>query len=83
MRQALRCRFCEEPYCATRDEADVRGVMRRVAVGNYTGAINRWNSQPADEEQQEIFEAQCIRTLEGDEPVAIREVVSFLMEKGV
>ena len=83
MRQALRCRFCENPTCADPEEADVRGVMRRAAVSNYHGAAKRWNELPADEDQQAVFEDRCIRALEGDEPVAIREIVSFLMANPV
>ena len=38
MREASRCQYCEKPECSTNTEWDIRGIMRRVAVGNFTGA---------------------------------------------
>ena len=35
MRSAMRCRFCENPSCTKRDPTDIRGIMRRTAVGNF------------------------------------------------
>ncbi|NLC85066.1 MAG: hypothetical protein GX749_08330, partial [Ruminococcaceae bacterium] len=79
MRQARRCRMCEKPFCAPVDKLDVRGIMRRVAVGNFFGALKRWQQQPVAENKLTEFEANCILGIEGEEPVAIREVLSYLI----
>jgi len=79
MREAMRCRFCEHPSCTGGGEsADVRGIMRRVAVGNFTGAKKLWSLSKADIAMTEKYESGCICSLEKGEPVKIREVVSFL-----
>lgn len=42
MHKALSCRLCEQPTCTRPTTMDVRGIMRRVAVGNYKGAYKAW-----------------------------------------
>lgn len=79
MHQAMRCRFCEYPTCARRQEADIGGIMRRVAVGNFVGAAKLLDV--INSRQKFNFndcEGGCILRREGKDPVAIREVVSFL-----
>ncbi|HNX14603.1 MAG TPA: FAD-dependent oxidoreductase [Oscillospiraceae bacterium] len=78
MRKALRCRFCEKPFCAPRAETDVRGIMRRVAAGNFAGAKKVWRGMPADESALKAYEDNCVLAQETGEPVRIREVISFL-----
>jgi prolycopene isomerase len=36
MREASRCQYCEEPQCSANTDWDIRGIMRRVTVGNFT-----------------------------------------------
>jgi prolycopene isomerase len=38
MREASRCQYCENPQCSTNTAWDIRGITRRVAVGNFAGA---------------------------------------------
>jgi len=38
MLKASRCQYCEHPTCNEGVELDVRGIMRRVTVGNFVGA---------------------------------------------
>jgi prolycopene isomerase len=40
MRQAMRCRLCEHPSCCLGKKTDIRGIMRRMAVGNFMGPEN-------------------------------------------
>lgn len=80
MRQALRCRLCEHPSCTKGEAADVRGIMRRVAVGNFTGAKKCWSKAPVSLSTLEQYEKRCICALEKGNAVHIREVVSFLNE---
>ena len=78
MREALRCRFCERPGCTNDQATDVRGIMRRVAVGNFTGAKKRWGESPADPAALEQYEQRCIWAAEDGAAVKIRDVVAFL-----
>ncbi|MGI6157629.1 MAG: phytoene desaturase family protein [Saccharofermentanales bacterium] len=81
-RAAMRCRFCEHPTCARRDVTDVGGITRRVAVGNMVGARRCWDDGAVDRATLASYEARCIRAAEGDEPVAIREIVDYLETRG-
>jgi prolycopene isomerase len=38
MRKASVCQFCEHPACMNSIDLDVRGIMRRISVGNFAGA---------------------------------------------
>lgn len=76
MAQAMRCRFCEHPTC-TRDR-DIRGIMRRVAVGNFSGAKKIWSRNPADPETLANDESRCIRKTSEGLPVEISAVIQFL-----
>jgi len=78
MRSAMRCRFCEYPSCTRLETTDIRGVMRRVAVGNFTGARKAWAKAPVDEAKLAEYEANCICGREEDAPVEISKVIAFL-----
>ncbi len=78
MRQALRCRMCEHPSCTQREHTDIRGIMRRVAVGNFVGAKKCWLKDPTDSLALERYESNCICARENGSPVPIREVISYL-----
>ena len=78
MRQAMRCRICEHPSCTKGDTTDIRGIMRRVSVGNFTGAKKRWKETYTNLHTLEHYEACCIYTLEKVEAVKIRDVVAFI-----
>lgn len=79
MLKALRCRFCEHPSCTKGIGTDIRGIMRRVGVGNFTGAKKCWLKAPVDQDALVSFENNCICTIESGNPVSIREVISYLM----
>ncbi len=78
MLAALRCRRCERPSCTGEEPTDVRGVMRRVAVGNFAGARKRWLQCPAGPEALARYEADCVCAREGGRAVAIRDVAAWL-----
>ncbi len=80
MLKAIRCRLCEQPTCVPDRSTDVRGIMRRVAVGNFVGAKRCWHSSPVELEKLDQFESNCIWSLEGEEPVQIKDVISYLVE---
>lgn len=81
MRMAMRCRFCEFPSCTRLISTDVRGIMRRVAVGNFAGARKRWQQRPVDEAALAQFEANCICAREEGRAVEIRQVIAYLNEE--
>ncbi len=78
MRLARQCRFCEKPSCTNGSSTDVRGMMRRVASGNFVGAKKAWLKAPVDIAKLKTFEEKCICTVEDGQSVAIREVVSYV-----
>lgn len=80
MRLAKQCRFCEQPSCTKNAATDVRGIMRRVAAGNFVGAKKCWQKAPVDLATLEVFERNCICAVEEGESIAIKEVVSYLNE---
>ena len=81
MRAAMRCRFCENPSCCGKDGADIPGILRRVAVGNFAGAKKRFAAHPADGTTLKRYESCCIRVAEGGEGVAISRVIRALTEE--
>ena len=81
LRQAMRCRFCENPTCSAGSGTDIPGIMRRVAVGNFVGAKKRYLEHPADGRALKQFEHDCILKAEGGDPVAIRKIILWLTEE--
>jgi len=81
MREASRCCLCERPACTQSSETDIRGMMRRVVVGNFKGAKKVYDKHPASDAELEVFEGRCIRGALGDgQAVKIQAVVSGLRE---
>lgn len=78
MRKAMRCRLCEHPTCTK--EKDIRGIMRRVAVGNFEGAKKCWLQNPADRDFLEKYEMTCICAIENKSAVEIQAVIDYLQE---
>ena len=78
MREAMRCRLCERPACTNGSPTDIRGIMRRVAVGNFTGAGKLWKRSAAARSELAQYEARCIYVRENDNAVKIREVIAFI-----
>ena len=78
MRKAMRCRLCEHPTCSA--EVDIRGIMRRVAVGNFKGAKKCWLQNPTDQDSLEKYEKTCIRAIENKSAVEIQAVIDYLQE---
>ena len=61
---------------------DIRGINRRVAVGNFVGAkqcLKEYLAQNNDVVGED-FEKRCIEKIENGTPVAITDILSFLKE---
>jgi prolycopene isomerase len=80
MRSAMRCRFCEQPTCTGEKPTDIRGIMRRAAVGNFVGATKSWDKAPVDAAALAQFEQNCICTNEEGRAVEISKVIAYLSE---
>lgn len=78
MVEALRCRFCEHPSCTQKDSTDIRGILRRIAVGNWTGALKAWDVAPAELETLQLYEKRCIWRQEGSDAVPIERIMVYL-----
>lgn len=78
MREAMRCKLCEHPSCTKGNNTDIRGIMRRIAVGNFSGAQRRWRESSVESLMLEQFEARCICSLDNGQAVKIRDAVAFL-----
>ena len=80
LRAAMRCRFCEHPTCCGNTGADIPGILRRVAVGNIAGSVKCYRTHPVDKSTLKEYESNCIRSLEGGEPVEISRVIAAIVE---
>ena len=80
MFKASKCQFCENPSCS--NELDIRGIMRRICVGNFVGAkniINKYShSHNISQEFLKECEKRCIRHLNNKDSVKISEILEFL-----
>ncbi|HNT95017.1 MAG TPA: FAD-dependent oxidoreductase [Thermotogota bacterium] len=81
-REANRCQLCERPGCMVAFALDIRGIMRRVAVGNFMGAkriVDRFYAQRRVEEEDWLeAEKRCVRNDWHEPPVAIRMIIAYL-----
>lgn len=78
MQCAYHCRYCEHPACTRKEETDIRGIMRRVAVGNFVGALKAWDKHPVNLETLERYESQCICNVDEGKGIQIRKVMNYL-----
>jgi prolycopene isomerase len=80
MLKAAACQYCERPACSPDLSVDVRGVMRRLAVGNFAGAKRAAErmGEGVDVAKLAQCERNCILNAENGHPVEIRAVFSGL-----
>ena len=82
MREALRCQYCENPECSTNREWDIRGIMRRVAVGNFAGAEKLAKKFLTTESLRKTSlaecEKRCVLNKDVGSSVGIQKVISFI-----
>jgi len=85
MRAAYRCQFCEAPTCSQNNALNFRGMLRRVSVGNLFGARKVAEAINAKIEgaQEKLREAEdnCVLNQLRGEPVEIRAVTAFLLNR--
>jgi prolycopene isomerase len=85
MRKASRCQYCETPQCSTNTECDIRGIMRRVTVGNFAGArkLAKLFLSAGDLNKAALAqcEKQCVLNRDVGLPVEIRTVIAYITAK--
>ncbi len=81
MHEANRCRFCEHPSCAGIKEADIRGIMRRVAVGNFIGAKKAYLKHVVNQETLKRYQNRCIHNKEQHLGIDIPSIISYILNE--
>jgi prolycopene isomerase len=85
MREASRCQYCENPQCSTSTGWDIRGIMRRVTVGNFWGAAKIAQQFLAGDGLSEASlaecEKRCVLNKDRGSPVGIRTVINYVAAK--
>lgn len=86
MQKASKCQYCEHPTCMKETNLDIRGIMRRVTVGNFIGARRlASNFTTGNEDQTQILlncQNRCIQNFKIQKPVEIKAVVNYIASIG-
>jgi len=81
--KASKCQYCEKPTCSS--EFDIRGIMRRVSVGNLYGAEEIIKKYTIEKSLDKDFliecESNCIQKIQNNNPVEILNIIEYLQEK--
>ncbi|KNZ41778.1 FAD-dependent oxidoreductase [Acetobacterium bakii] len=80
MNEASRCQYCEYPKCMEKTKLDIRGIMRRVTVGNFVGARKRAEGYFEADQAQELENCQstCIQKEKTGSPVELISILKYL-----
>jgi len=81
IRKASAYQYCELPKCSENIDLDIRGIMRRVTVGNFTGAKKLANKFLPKEGSGKILsncETKCIQNIKHGSPVEIKAVIEYI-----
>jgi prolycopene isomerase len=85
MREASRCQYCENPQCSKNTDWDIRGIMRRVTVGNFAGAAKvskQFLTRGGfSKESLKECEKQCVLNKDIGSSVGIRTVIDHITAK--
>jgi prolycopene isomerase len=85
MREASRCQFCENPECSTNTDWDIRGIMRRVTVGNFAGAEKlakqSLNTEKLSKTSLAECEKRCVLNEQVGSPVRMQTVINYITAK--
>jgi prolycopene isomerase len=82
MLKACSCQYCENPACSANTDIDIRGIMRRVSVGNFFGAKQIIHNQDRVRlmETLPLCEKLCILNKTTEKPVEIVKVIEYLLK---
>ena len=80
MHEAMHCRLCEHPLCTSGGSTDIRGIMRRVAVGNFKGAKKCWLKASSEKSALALYQSRCICAIKEGNPVKIIDVIKYIRD---
>jgi prolycopene isomerase len=75
-----KCQFCDNAACMENISLDIRGILRRGAVGNFHGARKIINSSEYSFTDIETVDRKCGRLQFDSSPVPIGKVISMLTQ---
>jgi len=80
MNKASRCQYCEYPKCMENTALDIRGIMRRVTVGNFVGARKHAEGYFETDKalELEMCQSVCIQKEKTGSPVEIIGIIEYL-----
>ena len=85
MCKASRCQYCETPQCSRNTHFDIRGIMRRVTVGNFAGAKKLAKQSLSIDQIKKAslveYEKQCVLNENSGPPVEIQTVIDYIITK--
>jgi prolycopene isomerase len=85
MQEASRCQYCEKPQCSTDTVWNIRGIMRRVAVGNFAGAEKLarqlLTTDGLSKTALDECEKQCVLNKDVGSSVGIQMVINYITAK--
>ncbi|NTV89186.1 MAG: FAD-dependent oxidoreductase [Clostridiales bacterium] len=83
MLKAAKCWYCEKPGCSENLALDIRGIMRRVTVGNLIGARAVAARYSGDVTLTEAdftkCEKACLKYLQDGKSVEIKTVIDYVL----
>ena len=75
------CRLCEHPTCVRVRDLDVRGIMRRVVLGNWQGAKKALAKSKVSFDAMHAFEESCICCREGGVGLQIQKIMEYVQKE--
>ena len=80
MELSSKCQFCESAPCMESTTLDIRGILRRAAVGNFFGAKKIIINSEYTDIDIKVAESKCVRQRFDKDPVAIGKIIAKLAQ---
>ena len=82
MLKAFKCQYCENPVCSGNTAIDIRGILRRVSVGNFVGSKKIIYNQDRVMLTETLSKCEklCIMNKTTEKPVEIVKVIEYLLK---
>ena len=80
MALSSRCQFCESAPCMESTALDIRGILRRAAVGNFTGARKILKNTKYTDNDIISAESRCVRRIFDKDPVSIGRIIGKIIQ---
>lgn len=79
-KKASKCEYCQYPTCMKDNSIDIRGINRRITVGNFIGASNKVKGLLIEEDLLYKAEKNC-KLNKNNEVVEIFNIINELKKK--